>query len=61
MLPFSFVESVLKVLHGGMGHPSKDRTMSFLHGRFFRPEMFADTESLVKNVRDALEESPKQT
>ena len=37
VLPYCFIELVLTAFHNDMGHPSKDRTLSLLRDRCFRP------------------------
>ena len=49
VLPLAFIEQVLSGLHNDMGHPSKDRTLSLLHDRFWWPGMTSDTEAWVSN------------
>ena len=38
LLPFYYLEQVLLGLHNDVGHPSKDRNMSFLRDRFLRSQ-----------------------
>ena len=45
LLPTCFIKQVLTGLHNDMGHPGKDRTLSFLHDRFYWPDMPSDTEN----------------
>ena len=59
VLPFCYIEKVLMGLHNNIGHPSKDRTMSLLCDRFFRPGMTSDTEQWVSNCERCIKRKSK--
>ena len=49
VLPSQFKEIVLKLLHDDAGHQGRDRTLSLVCSRFFRPGLEYDVEYKVKN------------
>ena len=49
VLPKCYRNSVLLGLHSDIGHPGKERTLSFVRERFYWPNMTAHTEKWVSN------------